>query len=134
MWRVAVGVVVGLGATWLLLLMLLLVTRPDRATLRETARLLPDIIRLVRRLAGDDTIPRSARLPIWLLIAYLAVPIDLVPDFLPVIGYADDAILTALVLRCLIRRVGPARVWQHWPGSPAGLAGLQPALRLADPN
>ena len=100
-------------------------------TARELVRLLPDTLRLLRRLAQDRSIPRSARLPVWGLALYLASPIDLIPDFLPVIGHADDALLVGLVLRRLIRKAGPAKLAEHWPGTPEGLATLRRMLRLA---
>jgi uncharacterized membrane protein YkvA (DUF1232 family) len=87
--------------------------------------LLPDVLRLVHRLAGDDTLPRGVRVRLWLLLAYLAMPIDLVPDFVPVLGHADDAIVVALVLRSVVRRAGAEAVTRHWPGTPEGLAALR---------
>ena len=108
----------------------MVIARPKADTLRQMPRLLPDTIRLVRRLATDRTIPRSARLPVWGLLAYLATPIDLVPDFIPLIGYADDAVLVAYVLRRLIRRAGPDKVFAHWPGAPEGLVSLRHALGI----
>ena len=60
----------------------------------------------------------------------MAVPIDLVPDFVPVLGYADDAVVVALVLRSVVRRAGAGAVARHWPGTPEGLAALQRATRL----
>jgi uncharacterized membrane protein YkvA (DUF1232 family) len=60
----------------------------------------------------------------WLLLGYLAIPIDLVPDFVPVLGYADDAIVVSLVLRSVLRRAGGAVVRRHWPGTDDGLAAL----------
>jgi uncharacterized membrane protein YkvA (DUF1232 family) len=120
----------GLIALWVLFLLLLALARPGPGALASAARTLPDILRLVRRLATDRSIPRSARLPVWLLLGYLAFPIDLVPDFLPVIGYADDVILTAFVLRRLMRHAGPEKLAEHWPGTPEGLAALRQTLRL----
>jgi uncharacterized membrane protein YkvA (DUF1232 family) len=69
---------------------------------------------------------------LWLvaLLIYLASPIDLVPDFLPVIGYADDAIVTSFVLRHVIARAGPPKLREHWPGPPDGLATLARLLRI----
>ncbi|MDQ6854315.1 MAG: DUF1232 domain-containing protein [Actinomycetota bacterium] len=61
------------------------------------------------------------------------MPIDLIPDFLPVVGYADDAILTALVLHRLLRTAGPTKLAEHWPGTPEGLATLTQMLHL-EPN
>jgi uncharacterized membrane protein YkvA (DUF1232 family) len=125
-----VGAVGGLLLCWLVLMAVLWLTRPDELSARELLRLLPDVLRLVRRLAGDRTLPRGVRVRLWLLMVYLAVPIDLVPDFLPVVGHADDAIVVALVLRSVVRRAGGAAVERHWPGTPEGLAALRRASQL----
>lgn len=93
----------------------------NAAVLRASLRLLPDLIRLLRRLAADPSLPRGVRLRLGLLIVYLASPIDLMPDFIPVLGYADDALIVALALRSVTRRAGPAAIDKHWPGSPEGL-------------
>ena len=119
-----IGVVVGLLVAWLTLVVVLYARRPDAASVREALRLLPDTVRLVRRLATDRRVPRRTRAMLWLLVAYLVSPIDLVPDFLPVIGFADDALLVALVLRHVVRRSGAELVTEHWPGTDAGLTTL----------
>jgi uncharacterized membrane protein YkvA (DUF1232 family) len=125
-----VGALGGLLLCWLVLVAVLWTTRPEEMRARELLRLLPDVLRLVRRLAGDGTLPRGVRVRLWLVLAYLAVPIDLVPDFVPVLGYADDAIVVALVLRSVVRRAGAAAVERHWPGTPEGLAAVRRASRL----
>jgi uncharacterized membrane protein YkvA (DUF1232 family) len=125
-----IGVVAGLLLLWLLLIAVLWATRPDEMRLRELLRLLPDVLRLVRRLAGDSTLPRGIRVRLWLLLCYLALPIDLVPDFIPVLGYADDAIVVALVLRSVVHRAGSDAVARHWPGTPQGLDALRRLARL----
>ena len=61
---------------------------------------------------------------------YLALPIDLIPDFVPVLGYADDAIIVALVLRSATRRAGPDALAKHWPGTPEGLTALKRLCRF----
>src|SRR4051794_31377459 len=94
---------------------------PDVLTMRDALRLLPDVLRLVRRLAGDQSLPRGVRVRLFVLLAYLASPIDLVPDFVPVLGYADDVVVVAVVLRSVVRAAGPAAVEEHWRGSPDGL-------------
>lgn len=116
-------------AGWLALVAWLAVARPRDLGLVGAARLVPDAARLVRRLAADRTVPRRARLPVWLLLAYLACPIDIVPDVLPVVGYADDVVLVSVVLRRFVRRAGPAKLAEHWPGTPEGLAAFRAALR-----
>jgi uncharacterized membrane protein YkvA (DUF1232 family) len=115
---------IGLGLLYLGLLAALLVARPKGNLLRETLRLLPDLLRLLRRLAGDTDVPRTARVRRSLLLGYLAIPIDLVPDFVPLLGYADDAIIVALVLRSVVRRAGAPVIRRHWPGTDDGLAAL----------
>ena len=125
-----VGVLGGLLLCWLVLMAVLWVTCPDELRLGELLRLLPDVLRLVHRLAGDGTLPRGVRVRLWLLLAYLALPIDLVPDFVPVLGHADDAIVVALVLRSVVHRAGAAAIDRHWPGTPDGLAALRRASRL----
>lgn len=132
--RTLLLIALSLIAIWLALLVALIFTVRGRSSVRTAARLLPDTLRLVRRLATDPTIPRSARVPVWLLIAYLASPIDLVPDFVPLIGHADDLILIGLVLRHLLHRAGPDKLDEHWSGSPEGLAALRKALSLQDSN
>jgi uncharacterized membrane protein YkvA (DUF1232 family) len=131
-WEPIAIVVVALVGVWILFAAFLLVMTPDGDTVRETARLLPDSFRLLRRLTTDRTIPLRTRLLFWLLTAYLASPIDLIPDFVPVIGYADDVIIASIVLRHLVRRAGPGKLREHWPGSPEGLARLQRLLRIKD--
>jgi uncharacterized membrane protein YkvA (DUF1232 family) len=122
---VLVAVAGGLLLTYTLLVGALLVARPADTTLRDAARMLPDLLRLVRRLAGDRSVPRGVRVRLWLLLGYLAMPFDIVPDFIPVVGYADDAVLIAIVLRSVVRRAGPAKVAEHWPGSAAGLRAVE---------
>jgi uncharacterized membrane protein YkvA (DUF1232 family) len=78
-------------------------------------------------------VPVGVRVRLDLLLAYLLLPVDLVPDFLPVIGYADDAIIVALVLRSTIRRAGTGSLERHWPGTPAGLRIIDRLPGVADP-
>ena len=115
------GVLGGLVLLWLVLLAVLWRVRPDGMTTTAALRLLPDLLRLVRRLAADASLPRGVRIRLWLLLGYLVMPIDLVPDFVPVLGYADDAVVVALALRAVVRRAGADALARHWPGDPAGL-------------
>jgi uncharacterized membrane protein YkvA (DUF1232 family) len=94
---------------------------------RAWARVLPDGIVLVRRLLRDPRVPRARKLSLLALALYLASPIDLVPDIVPVAGHLDDAIVFALVLRGVLRAAGPEVVREHWPGDAAMLDRL---LRL----
>jgi uncharacterized membrane protein YkvA (DUF1232 family) len=129
-WRVLIASGLTLAVAWIALVVFLVIARPRGSLFKEAMRILPDTIRLLRRLAADLSLPRGARVRLWIVFAYLAVPIDLVPDFLPVIGYADDAVIVAAVLRSVVRRAGPDAVRSHWPGSPDGLAVLWRLARL----
>jgi uncharacterized membrane protein YkvA (DUF1232 family) len=129
-WKIALGVGITLLLSWGLLAILLLRIRPRGSFLQEALRLLPDTLRLLKRLALDKTLPVGVRLRLWLLFVYLAVPFDLIPDFIPIIGYADDAIIVCAVLRSVVRRAGAEAVRRHWPGSDDGLAALWRAAGL----
>lgn len=126
-----IGVGVTLLLAWLTLLAVLAVARPRGGLLREALRILPDLFRLIRRLAADQTLPKGVRVWLALLLAYLALPIDLVPDFIPVLGYADDAIIVTMVLRSVVRRAGLEAVRAHWPGTDDGFAALVRLTGLA---
>ncbi|MFC6094491.1 YkvA family protein [Saccharothrix lopnurensis] len=127
-WDLALGVAAGLLLSWLALIAALAVLRPRGGLLREALRLLPDVVRLLRGLATDRDLPRGVRVRLVLLLAYLALPIDLVPDFIPVLGQADDAVVVVVVLRGVVRRAGLGAVRAHWPGTEDGFAAV---VRLA---
>jgi uncharacterized membrane protein YkvA (DUF1232 family) len=129
MLELILGILGGLILAWLAMALVLLVARPKRGALTDFMRLLPDTLRLLRGLLRDPAVPLSAKALVGLLLGYVALPIDLVPDFIPFLGYADDAIVAAIVLRFVIRRAGPAKVREHWHGSPGGLAALLRASR-----
>ena len=130
-----ISIGVGFALAYLALLAALLAARPKGNQLGEALRLLPDLLRLLRRLAADPNVPRAARVRLMLLLGYLAIPLDLVPDFVPVLGYADDAIIVSLVLRSVVRHAGAPVVRRHWPGTDDGLAalGCLTGLQLSQP-
>jgi uncharacterized membrane protein YkvA (DUF1232 family) len=123
-WDLLLGIAAGLLLAWVALIVALVIARPRGGLLREALRLLPDVLRLLPRLAADRSLPRGVRVRLALLLAYLAFPIDLVPDFIPVLGYADDAIIVAAALRSVVRRTGIRAVERHWPGTHDGFAAL----------
>jgi uncharacterized membrane protein YkvA (DUF1232 family) len=98
------------------------------AQARAFARFVPDCIVLFGRLLKDPRVPRGRKLLLLALIGYLAMPFDLIPDFIPVAGQLDDAILVAIVLRTVLRGASPNLIRQHWPGPEAS---LQTMLRLS---
>jgi uncharacterized membrane protein YkvA (DUF1232 family) len=109
-------------------LIVALVTGARQWDVRMIARMVPHCAVLFKRLLGDSRVPRRWKVASGLALVYLAIPFDLVPDFIPVAGQLDDAILVALVLRGLLRSAGPPLLREHWPG-PAVL--LAPLERLA---
>ncbi len=134
MWlRLVLGLVAGLVLVELVLVAVLWRLAPDRGRIRESLRLLPDVVRLLSRLARDNSLPLGVRVRLWALLAYLALPIDLVPDFIPVVGYADDAILVAATLRSVARVAGAPALTRHWPGTPQGLAAVRRLAGMTDP-
>lgn len=124
---VTLGVLIGL---WLLLIALLWLHRPSRELVMPALQLLPDVVRLLRSVVADPMTPRSLR---WALIgaaAWIASPIDLLPEFLPVIGPLDDVLVAVLVLRWAFRRLGTANLREHWPGTDEGFGLLQRLIGL----
>jgi uncharacterized membrane protein YkvA (DUF1232 family) len=114
---IAVAVAVGV---WLLaILILVLLGRKSQA--RELAVLLPNLVILFRGLLGDDRVPRSSKAWLWFALAWFLSPLDLVPEFIPVVGPLDDAIVAALVLRHVLRRTERTVLEDHWRGEPATL-------------
>ncbi len=89
------------------------------------------MVRLLRRLSADPTLPRGVRVRLLALVAYLVTPIDLVPDFIPVVGYADDAIIVAVALRSVARRAGVEAIDRRWPGTDEGLCAVKRLAGLA---
>ena len=135
-WQALLGLAAGLLALWLLLVAGLAVharRTGRRVSLADAVRLLPDVLRLLRRLAADPTLPRGVRIRLFLLVGYLISPIDLIPDFIPVVGYADDAVIVVWALRSVTRTAGPEAVDRHWTGTPEGLRALKRLAGLGEP-
>jgi uncharacterized membrane protein YkvA (DUF1232 family) len=122
--EILLGILAGMVLAWMVLAATLFLARPRGTSLGEFARLLPDTLRLFRSLIRDPAVRVGIKLRLWGLLIYLASPLDLVPDLIPVIGSADDAIIAAIVLRSVIRRTGRDKVREHWSGTGEGLDAL----------
>jgi uncharacterized membrane protein YkvA (DUF1232 family) len=124
---ISLGVVLAIYAAFIVWL----VIRGRREDARAFATFIPDCIVLVTRLARDPRVPKRRKLLLLALVAYLGLPFDLVPDFIPVAGQLDDAIIVALVLRHFVRAGGEAMLVELWPGPEQSLALI---LRLTRPR
>jgi uncharacterized membrane protein YkvA (DUF1232 family) len=124
------SMLVGLGVAVLAYLVLIaaLVVAGRRSQALALARFVPHCLVLLHRLIGDEGVPRRRKLVLLGLVAYLAMPIDLVPDFIPVTGQLDDVTVAALALRYALRSGGPELLRRHWPGSDESLEAV---MRLA---
>ena len=98
-----------------------LVVAGRREGARAAAAFVPDCVVLFKRLLSDPRVPRRRKLVLAALIPYLLMPFDLVPDFIPVAGYLDDAVIVAFALRYVLRGSGRDLISAHWPGPPASL-------------
>ena len=98
--------------------------------MRALLRALPDLARLLTRLVGDPVLPRAAKIALGAAAVYLLSPIDLIPDFIPLVGYVDDLLLAALVLDGILNWVDRGLVLKYWPGSPASLDTLARTARV----
>jgi uncharacterized membrane protein YkvA (DUF1232 family) len=96
---------------------------------RALLRALPEIVRLLGRLARDPVLPRPAKIAIAAAAVYIASPIDLVPDFIPVLGYVDDLLLAAILLDGILTFVDRSLLLRHWPGRPDSLERLARSAR-----
>ena len=114
------GIALGLVLVWLAIIGLLWVLRPRDVGLGELVRVVPDVLRLVRELIGDAATPLGVRLALGGLLVWLISPIDLIPEFIPVLGPLDDVVVAVIVLRFVRRRLGIEELRRRWQGTPAG--------------
>jgi uncharacterized membrane protein YkvA (DUF1232 family) len=102
-----------------------LVVAGRRGEARALAGFIPDCIVLFKRLLADPRVPQRRKALLAGMIGYLALPFDLVPDFIPVAGQLDDAILVGLVLRAVLRSSGSELLPEHWPGPAQSLRVIE---------
>jgi uncharacterized membrane protein YkvA (DUF1232 family) len=114
------GVLIGVGLivlSWLLLV--LLAARLPEGSMKELDGFLPDCATTARRLRGDPRVPRRAKVAVGFALVWVLSPIDLIPEFLPVIGPLDDVVVVALAFRYAARQVRRAVLLEAWPGRPS---------------
>jgi uncharacterized membrane protein YkvA (DUF1232 family) len=130
------GLLIGIGITvavWSVAV-IALVALGRRSQARELARLIPNLLLLFRGLLRDRRVPRGAKLWLVLAVVWIASPIDLVPEFVPIAGPLDDAIVAALVLRHVLRSIDRNVIFEHWRGDPATLEAIVRGGRSAAPR
>ena len=117
---------IGAGVTVVLCaaLVIWLVRAGRRADARALVGFVPDCVVLFRRLLEDERVPRGSKLLLGAMLVYLAMPFDLVPDFIPVAGQLDDLLVVVMALRTVLRSGGPELLSEHWPGPPTSLNAL----------
>ena len=126
-----VGIVVSLVILWALLLALFWILRPKDVPLRELVRIVPDVIRLLRSIIGDRSAPLGVRAVLAFLLVWIVSPIDLIPEFIPMLGPLDDVIVAAVALRYTRRKLGVEDLRRRWVGTDDGFALL---VRLIGSN
>ena len=118
-WGPLAAVLIGLVLAWLAFVALLWLLRPRGVGLRELVAVVPDVLRLVRSLLTDRSAPLGVRLALVFLLAWLVSPIDVIPEFIPVLGPLDDVVVAVLVFRYVHRRLGTDALRARWPGTEA---------------
>jgi uncharacterized membrane protein YkvA (DUF1232 family) len=123
-----IAALVGLGV-WLAAIAVLFVLG-RRLAAREIATLIPNLLRLFRGLVRDPRLPRRTKVLLLVGVVWLVSPIDLIPEFIPVLGPLDDAVVAALILRHVVKVAGLAVLAEHWRGDPATLERITRVLRI----
>jgi uncharacterized membrane protein YkvA (DUF1232 family) len=122
--RPLLGIVVALVALWAALLVLFWALRPRDVPAREIVRVVPDVLRLLQSLIGDGAVPLDVRVVLVALVAWILSPIDLIPEFIPVIGPLDDVVVAVVAMRYVRSRIGAEALRERWRGSDDGFALL----------
>lgn len=118
------AVLLGIVALWAALLVLFWVLRPRGVAVREIVAVVPDAVRLIRWLLRDAATPGDVKLVLVGLLAWILSPIDLIPEFIPVLGPLDDVVVAVVAMRYVRRRLGVEALRAAWPGTPDGFALL----------
>lgn len=118
------GAVAAVVGVWLALLLVFWMVRPKGVSVVQVARIVPDVLRLIRSLMGDRSVPLDVRVVLVGLLAWIVSPIDLIPEFIPVLGPLDDVVVAIAAMRYVRRRVGWDDLTARWTGTPEGFALL----------
>ncbi|HZC75121.1 MAG TPA: DUF1232 domain-containing protein [Gaiellaceae bacterium] len=127
---ILIGSGIAMLVAWSALAAVVFVARPPGQSVAELARVLPHSLRLAFALYRDRTLPSSVRWRLRIALLHNIQPINLIPDVIPVIGFADNVAVLVWALRSTVRTAGPETVSRHWSGSPASLTALYRALHL----
>jgi uncharacterized membrane protein YkvA (DUF1232 family) len=122
--RLILGLILGVVAVWVALLIVFWIFRPRGVSVREIAAVVPDLLRLLRSLITDGSVPVDVRIVLVGLVAWIVSPIDLIPEFIPGLGPLDDVIVSIVALRYVRRRLGVDALRARWVGSAQGFAVL----------
>ena len=118
------GIAAALVALWAAMLALFWILRPKDVPVREVVKVIPDLLRLLRSLVTDSNAPLDVRLVVVALLAWILSPIDLIPEFIPVLGPLDDIVVAVVALRYVRRRLGADELRRRWVGTPDGFSLL----------
>jgi len=120
-----VGILLGIAALWAALLLVFWWLRPKGVSTRELLRIIPDALRLIRGLIVDSSTPLDVRIVLVGLLVWIISPIDLIPEFIPVIGPLDDVVVAVVAMRYVRRRLGSDELRRRWSGSADGYSLLE---------
>lgn len=119
-WTIVIGVLAGILALWAVAIGVFWVVRPKGVSIGSLVRLVPDVVRLLRSLIADGAAPLDVRIVLVGLVAWIISPIDLIPEFIPVLGPLDDVVVAIVAMRYVRRRLGGADLERRWTGSDDG--------------
>ncbi len=120
-----IGALVAIAVLWVACLVVFWAARPRGVPARTVVAAIPDVLRLLRGLVADPTVPLDVRIVLVGLVGWIVSPIDLIPEFIPVLGPLDDVVVAVAALRYVRRRMGIEALQARWRGSPEGFAMLR---------
>ena len=118
------GIVAAVVLVWVVLLAIFWALRPKGVSMPDLVGIIPDVLRLLRSLVTDRSTPLDVRLTVIGLLAWILSPVDLIPEFIPLLGPLDDVVVAIVAMRYVRRRVGVADLRTRWTGTPERFALL----------